>query len=557
MDCRVVPVLGAFALAAIAVLSMPIMSAAQVPGTADTVVVDPPDTVYHSGSVVDDLAVENRRAIVRHHRAFLPVEIDLSNRMPPVGNQGKSSSCTAWATAYAARSYYTSTIEHRNVAQAANLPSPSYLYHLARTGGCDDGSTIGRLVEVLKNGSLSLADYPFTDACVPPASPQLVARAHDFRVRGVSRVDVARIDDVKGQLAQLNPVMIRFHDSTAFQRLRGANTFTEPAPPPNDKVSGWHLMTLVGYDERRQAFRLINSWGKGWGDHGYAWIGYDLLRSRITGAYVLDVDRPGPQPNVTPGLQPSPPRPIAEVVPPRPTVPVAPPPAPVTPVPPPVTPVPGVQLTDLQTLSCGRVNVEARGGQSVLSGYVATDDDLKQVKLIAANVPNTSLGNVIVTPWPQCEALQTLEKPLQIADRPTIDIGPTTELRGGDPLRIRVGSPAQISYLYVSYIQADGSVVHLVQPNGLLPQPTLPRQMLMFGSGENGKPKFTVGPPFGREMIIAIASRSPLFDHELPAQQTERDYLSELRRALIYKPVPDMPDRELAAAITTLQTSTR
>jgi hypothetical protein len=96
-----------------------------------------------------------------------------------------------------------------------------------------------------------------------------------------------------------------------------------------------------------------------------------------------------------------------------------------------------------------------------------------------------------------------------------------------------------------------------VQPNGLLPQPTLPRQTLMFGSGENGKPKFTVGPPFGREMIVAIASRSPLFDHELPAQQTERDYLSELRRALIYKPVADMPDRELAAAITTLQTSTR
>jgi Domain of unknown function (DUF4384) len=130
----------------------------------------------------------------------------------------------------------------------------------------------------------------------------------------------------------------------------------------------------------------------------------------------------------------------------------------------------------------------------------------------------------------------------------------------GKPLsspQIQVGSPAQISYLYVSYIQADGSVVHLVQPSGLVPQPTLPRQTLVFGSGEGGKPKFTVGPPFGREMIIAIASRSPLFDHELPAHQTERDYPSELRQALIYKPVPDMPDRELAAAMTTLQTGAR
>ncbi len=109
----------------------------------------------------------------------------------------------------------------------------------------------------------------------------------------------------------------------------------------------------------------------------------------------------------------------------------------------------------------------------------------------------------------------------------------------------------------MSYIQADGSVVHLVQPSGLVPQPTLPNQILVFGSGEGGKPKFTVSPPFGREMIIAIASRSPLFDHQLPQQQTERDYLTELRKALVYKPVPDMPDRELAATMTTLQTSAR
>jgi hypothetical protein len=297
-------------------------------------------------------------------------------------------------------------------------------------------------------------------------------------------------------------------------------------------------MTLVGYDEQRQAFRLINSWGMGWGDHGYGWIGYDLLRSRIRAAYVLDVTQPGPQP-------PVPPRPTTEVIPPRP---------PDLPQP---GPVPTLQLAELQTLSCGRVNVEARGNQSVLSGYVASDDDLKKVQLIAANVPNTSLGNVIVAPWPQCETLQTLERPLQILDRPTIDIGPRAALRGGDPLKIQVRSPAQISYLYVSYIQADGSVVHLVQPNGLVPQPTLPRQTLMFGGGEQGKPKFTIGPPFGREMIIAIASRSPLFELELPAQQTEREYLSVLRRALIYRPVADMPDRELAATVTTLQTSAR
>lgn len=534
MHCRDFPV-AALVLAAIAFALLPAPVAAQTPATNDPGPVDPPDMVYSTGGLPNDPAVERSLPKIQPYRAFLPEKIDLSDRMPAVGDQGQLGSCGAWAVAYAARSYYTETVDKRDIREPGNLPSPNYVYHLSRPGSCDDGTNVDRVVAVLKHGSLSLADFPYTDACVPPAPATLVSRAYDFRVRGYSQVNITRPDDIRGQLAQGNPVIIRFFVSTAFEKLRNAATFTEPAPPPDDKLTGWHFITLIGYDERRQAFRLINSWSTRWGDHGFAWMSYDLLKTRISSAYALDVEPATPQPIVN----------------------VRPPSPPPSPGPAPPRPAPGVQLADLQTLPCARVNVEPRGDQSVLSGYVGTDEDLNRVKLIAASVPNTSLGKVIVAPWPQCEALQTLDKPLSGIDRPTIDIGPTAELHAGDPLKIQVRSPAQISYLYVSYIQADGSVIHLVQPNALLPEPMLPKQTLVFGSGKDGTPKFTVSPPFGREMIIAIASRSPLFDHELPTQQTERDYLSELRRALLYKPVPDMPDREVAAAMTTLKTSAR
>ena len=238
---------------------------------------------------------------------------------------------------------------------------------------------------------------------------------------------------------------------------------------------------------------------------------------------------------------------------------VKPPPAPPidpTPVPPVVTP-PTPQsftLSQLAALTCGKVSVRRDGKSNILDGYVGSESDLELVKAVAANVPDTSVGDVLFAPWPQCEALQTLERPLATSDRPAIEFGPTNRFRNGDSLNITIRSPEQIGYLYVSYVQADGSVVHLVQPSGLVPQPTLPRQTLSFGGGQNGGATFTIGPPFGREMIIAVASRSPLFDHALPAQQTERDYLTELRRALIYKPSPDLPDRELSASIATLQT---
>jgi hypothetical protein len=552
MDWRILTVLAAFVLPATVFCCMPAM--AQAPAPADTDVVDPPDTEYFTGEIPEDPAVDRRRAIVKHHRAFLPLSVDLSSRMPEVGNQRRTSSCTAWAAGYAARSYYTGVLENRNIRQPSNLPSPSYLYHLARLGGCDDGTQIGRIVDVLKNGALSLAEYPFNETCTPPPSQDQVARAHDFKVRGLNVVDIRLIDDIKGQLAQGNPVMISFLVSSAWHAHRGPGVFTEATVPPGDKKTGGHAMTIVGYDEGRQAFRLINSWGKTWGDQGYAWVSYDLLRTgRIRAAYVLDMAGPRPQVVVPPSPRPQPqPRPAPApqvVVPPAPQPQPQPQPAP--------APDPTRQLAELQSLSCGRVTADQQRAQTVLSGYVATEEDLNRVKAVAASTPNVTLGKVILAPWPQCEALQTLERPLAVADRPTIDIGPSVELHGGDQLRIQVRSPAQISYLYVSYIQADGSVVHLVQPSRLVQQPTMANQTLVFGSGEAGKPKFTVSPPFGREMIIAIAARSPLFDHELPQQQTERDYLTEMRRALVYKPVPNMPDRELAAAMITLQTSAR
>jgi hypothetical protein len=536
-------------------------------------------TAHATGSRANTPEFERSLAVVERHRAFLPVSADLSSRMPPVGDQGSLGSCTDWAMAYAARSYYSNTAEGRDVTKKDNLPSPNYVFHVSRTGSCDDGTSVDDALRVMRKGVLSLADYPYSDKCVGPPPAKVIARASDFRVRAVRKVDTSHADDAKGLLARGNPVLIRFNISSKFQDHSGDKTFSEPAPPRGDKNAGWHLMALVGYDERRQAFRLINSWGTDWGDHGYAWISYSLLRTRISDAYVLEPGpmRPKPLPPpppppvvkvVPPPPPPPPPKPLPPVhvvQPPRPApVPVIQPPQPVPVVQPEPQPAPVVQpppvtpgLSDLTSLSCAAVKVQAQGGQTVLSGYVGSDDDLNRVKLIAANMPNTALGNVIVAPWPQCEALQTLDRPLAIIDRPTIDIGSNALLYSGDLLKIQVRSPGQISYLYVSYIQADGSVVHLVQPNALVPQPTLPNQTLTFGSGDDGKPKFRVSPPYGREMIIAIASRSPLFDHELPQRQTERDYLTELRRALIYKPDPAMPDRELAATMTTLQTSAR
>lgn len=42
---------------------------------------------------------------------------------------------------------------------------------------------------------------------------------------------------------------------------------------------GGHAMCMVGYDDSKKSFRVVNSWGKNWGDKGFGWISYDYLTS--------------------------------------------------------------------------------------------------------------------------------------------------------------------------------------------------------------------------------------------------------------------------------------
>lgn len=61
-----------------------------------------------------------------------------------------------------------------------------------------------------------------------------------------------------------------------------------PYPDPRDSLSGGHAVLAVGYDDHHQcpnadegALRIRNSWGTGWGDHGYGWLPYKYVREGL------------------------------------------------------------------------------------------------------------------------------------------------------------------------------------------------------------------------------------------------------------------------------------
>lgn len=175
--------------------------------------------------------------VAERYRAFLPISVDLSSRLPPPGHQGGLGSCTAWATTYA-RAYYVAQYEGRDPRLPTNIPSPQYVFLMADSKACEDGISFDDAFKVFRKGALSLAEFPYSAKCAAPPAPQIVAKARDFRVDRLRIVNYRRIDDIKGQLARGNPVLAVIMVSPAFENFEGDKTFIERSFPVNKCLSG-------------------------------------------------------------------------------------------------------------------------------------------------------------------------------------------------------------------------------------------------------------------------------------------------------------------------------
>jgi hypothetical protein len=470
---------------------------------------------------------------VPRFRAFFPAAWDLSTLLPPPGDQGRQGSCVAWAVGYAARSYYLKRDFNADTSQAVNVLSPAFIYNTLSRGDCSGGLSISAALNLVREkGGVPLNQLPYNSGdCLALPEPSTIERyGPRFKIKGYRRVEAANQDDIKGQLYNGNPVIFAIDIPAQFEHYSVFSGVIDDAVDRGENFG--HAMVITGYDDSKQAYHFVNSWGTHWGEHGFGWLSYRAAAALWGGGYVMDVEKP-PAPEPPPNPLPPPP------------VPPAPRPAP--------TPQPGPPSSDYNP-ACSHLSTQTMpvdGGYRVtVSGFVATDEALQKIRSIYLSIPNVKALNydgVAVRPWPQCEALLTLEASLANARGASVTRVPNSgKVLNGDHLVFELRSPDYASYVYVAYLQADGTAVHLIRPTTETLTP--PNTLLRLGE-EGDQKRFKVSEPFGHEMVILVASDEPLIDPNLVGPVRERDLLTAYRRLLIG------PERKRAsAAFFTLDT---
>ncbi|WP_075793912.1 serine/threonine protein kinase [Massilia putida] len=97
-------------------------------------------------------------------------------------------------------------------------------------------------------------------------------------------------------------------------------------------------------------------------------------------------------------------------------------------------------------------------------------------------------------------------------------------LAAGDTLMVDVISPDFQSYVTVDYFVLDGHVVHLLPNAAARENLAPPRYLATIGSLGN----WVIGPPFGTEMLVLVATPVPLFDNVRPDAEGAAAYLRAL-----------------------------
>ena len=226
---------------------------------------------------LDDLSVFSTGSTGRENMK----RVDLRAYLPPIGNQGKRSSCTAWATGYGLKGLQEVLDQRWKANSSSRQFNPMFVYNSINKGK-DNGSSIMAALNLLKNyGCATFSDCKIsTDDYWTKPSGYAFLHAKKYRIASYGKLNSKKA--IKRALSMGYPVVIGARLTALFMPGK-FNVYSKKQHDYGMRTRDTslkharHAMLVVGYDDYMQAFLIMNSWGKNWGNKGYCWVDYKLM----------------------------------------------------------------------------------------------------------------------------------------------------------------------------------------------------------------------------------------------------------------------------------------
>jgi C1A family cysteine protease len=228
----------------------------------------------------------------------LPSNYSLEKYVPPVLNQGETSTCVGFAMGYYGIStihnaYFDRSNEYEKLIHSFD---PYYAYTL-NDSNCDNGLN---MLDAFRNfsiyGAKKMFFSPVDIDCDNPINDESLENIQKYlspyqleKFEFIQTYNSRFIENVKTSIFNKLPVMIGTDITESLYDVGSKEGNVSWTPKGDEKSIGGHAMCVVGYDDDLNggSFRIVNSWGSDWGENGFFWLSYDDFYDKVSEAYVI------------------------------------------------------------------------------------------------------------------------------------------------------------------------------------------------------------------------------------------------------------------------------
>jgi len=217
----------------------------------------------------------------------------------PVKNQDTTGTCYAFSTIATFESRFEVATNNPDL----NLDlSEQYLISSRCCGSITGGWDVDALEYFVSNGVTDEKTLPFAywnqPQAIPKSTPLYKTTAVDLNLGNGYLDGGYTTQEVKSAIKTYGPLDAGIHIPGDWYRGEISGTLFGTVADPKAKQQ-LHTVSVVGYLDDPGVWIIKNSWGSNWGDHGYGYVPYGVLESRIwVHAIIGDVVFPTvPEPN--------------------------------------------------------------------------------------------------------------------------------------------------------------------------------------------------------------------------------------------------------------------
>lgn len=241
-------------------------------------------------------------------------KVDLKPFCPKPGHQGSIGSCVGWSSGYAALTIAEAISENKNAYKqeeiTKNAKSALFIYNQIKISDCDGGSRIEDAMKLMQEkGNTTHKDFDIViENCNREATEKDFKNAISHRIIDYMTLfaeedaEAIKVNKVKLSLVQKKPVVVAMELNEDFQNLKKGDTYWFPNIGNTNPI-GAHAMCVVGFDDGKEAFEIMNSWGDYWGEDGFIWVKYSDFVKQCYHAYQFTLPQSNFNSSITEGRE--------------------------------------------------------------------------------------------------------------------------------------------------------------------------------------------------------------------------------------------------------------